>query len=400
MTACLAHWKLRIDCRVGGHSPVLPVIFIVLLSATRISHPGSLLQYSQSVPSRQNLSRSAEKSIEIYSKLQSFDLSTHHSMSLQHRTSRIFWRASVVTFLMIIIGAITRTTESGMGCGTYWPDCNGHLIPQLQSTAEVIEVGHRVFALLVGGYAIAVVRRAWISHRHTPGIMLPAVMGILLFILQSALGAWTVRLSNQWLSVLLHLGNAMLLLATFLIGWANARFGEQYTTVSVPHHSVSALPLTIPFILTVFLAFTVALSGAAVAGNNAAKACIGYPLCNGQLLPISQGPLQVMHMSHRLVVGALGVMLVSLLWSTRRNGDDQGNRVLRYSIRICFGLYLLQAALGASIVLIGSREWLVAVKALHVTFASATWSALVVASVVVWLQASQVQPKLSPLPAG
>src|SRR3954451_23805720 len=82
--------------------------------------------------------------------------------------------AAVVTFLMIVIGAITRVSESGMGCGTYWPSCNGHLVPEFKDTATIIEFGHRLFALLVGLFALAVVIQGWRKHRDNPRIFVPA----------------------------------------------------------------------------------------------------------------------------------------------------------------------------------------------------------------------------------
>src|SRR5260221_13957948 len=100
------------------------------------------------------------------------------SESAKNRTyTRLALAAAIVTFLMIVIGAITRVSESGMGCGTYWPSCNGHIVPEFKDTATVIEFGHRLFALLVGLFALAVVVRAWRQHRHEPRLFVPAALG-------------------------------------------------------------------------------------------------------------------------------------------------------------------------------------------------------------------------------
>ncbi len=71
------------------------------------------------------------------------------------RLDQLALGAAIVTLLMIVIGAITRVSESGMGCGTYWLSCNGHIVPEFKDAATVIEFGHRVFALLVGIFALA-----------------------------------------------------------------------------------------------------------------------------------------------------------------------------------------------------------------------------------------------------
>ncbi|MFN8420312.1 MAG: hypothetical protein U0528_13880 [Anaerolineae bacterium] len=44
---------------------------------------------------------------------------------------------------------------------------------------------------------------------------------------RAGLGAITIKLSNQWLSGCCHLGNAMILLAAFLVAWANLKYGDE-----------------------------------------------------------------------------------------------------------------------------------------------------------------------------
>lgn len=305
--------------------------------------------------------------------------------ALRHqRFTRLVAIAAVMTFLMITIGAITRVTESGMGCGTYWPLCNGRVIPEFRTPEEIIEKGHRLFALLVGVYTLLVGWRAHKHYRDQPSIYLPAMGAIVLFFVQSGLGAITVWLSNQWVSVLLHLGNAMLLFSCFLITWAAAKHGE---TIRREWARLSLRLPSVELFLTLILTFLVAMVGAAVAGNTALKACVGWPLCGSELWPVQQGPLQVLNMTHRLVVGGLGILLVLLLWQLR----GSNNHLLRRPLLFAFGMYIMQSALGALIVLVNQREFLTSVRALHVTFAAATWAALVVASTISWLQQSPVR---------
>lgn len=305
------------------------------------------------------------------------------------RFTRIVLVAAFLTFMMITLGAITRVTESGMGCGTYWPDCNGRLIPEFRTTEEIIEMVHRLFALLVGVYTLWVGLRAWQRYRQRPGIFLPAMLAVVLFFVQSGLGAVTVRLSNHWVSVLLHLGNAMFLLAAFLVAWTVARFGDDLARWR------SSIALRLPpaeVIMTTGLVLCVAMIGAAVAGNEATKACIGWPLCDGELLPTRQGPLQMLNMTHRLIVGGMGVLLVIMLWQLR----GSRNPLMTRGLQIAIALYLAQCALGALVVLVNQREWLTAFRALHVTFAAATWSAMIVLSTVSWLQHSPVPATAKP----
>jgi heme A synthase len=313
------------------------------------------------------------------------------SHAAHQRFTRLVALAAVATFLMITIGAITRVTESGMGCGTHWPLCNGRIIPEFQTPEEIIEKGHRLFALLVGFFTVLVGWRAYKQYRDQPGIFFPAMGAVFLFFVQSGLGAITVWMSNQWVSVLLHMGNAMLLFSCFLVTWAVAKHSQDI------QRTWQRLALRLPpleLILTLILTFLVAMVGAAVAGNTALKACVGWPLCGAEIWPSQQGPLQVLNMTHRLVVGGLGILLVMILWQLRSGA----NPVLRRPILWAFGMYLAQSALGALIVLVNQREFLTSVRALHVTFAAATWAALVIASTISWLQQSPVRTT-TPQPA-
>jgi heme A synthase len=300
--------------------------------------------------------------------------------------ARLFLRmtlgAVATTFLMIVIGAVTRVTESGYGCGPYWPSCNGLLIPEFENIAVVIEYGHRVFALIVGVFAVSVGVMAWRNYRAQPLIFAPAMLGFVLFFVQSAIGALTVVIYTQaahWISVMIHLGNSMFLLAAFIAVYINAkRLLLPPRDARTPRFYIPPLQLA----LATVLSFMVAMVGAAVAGQNATKACVGYPLCGGELFPFSQGAPQMVHMLHRLIAGALGVLLLMMLWQARADI----NLALRRALQSAFAIYLAQAALGATIVLIDDRDWLVMARSLHVFFAAATWAAMIAASTHAWLQ--------------
>lgn len=307
---------------------------------------------------------------------------TIDELARAHTFLRLTLGAVATTFLMIVIGAVTRVTESGYGCGPYWPSCNGLLIPEFENIAVVIEYGHRLFALIVGFFALSVGVMAWRNYRAQPLIFAPAMLGLVLFFAQSAIGALTVVIYTQaahWISVMIHLGNSMFLLAAFIATYLNGRrllLPRQDT--HTPRFYIPPLQLA----LATTLSFMVAMLGAAVAGQNATKACIGYPLCGGELFPFSQGAPQMVHMLHRLSAGGLGILLVLMLWQARLDISS----ALRRTLQVAFALYLAQAALGATIILIDDRDWLVMARSLHVFFAAATWAAMLVASTHTWLQ--------------
>jgi heme A synthase len=308
------------------------------------------------------------------------------------KTDRGFARlalvAAAVTFGMIIIGAITRVSGSGMGCGTDWPVCNGRIIPSfegLQAVATLIEYGHRLFALIVGIATVAVMVQAFRLYRKTPRIYILAILALVLYFLQSALGAITVWMSNEWLSVMLHLANSMLLLACFVIIWVNARPAASGTPVVTANGvALSAA------VAAAGLAFLVVLLGAVVAGNNALKACgdqfiTSWPLCLNTVWPANFGTPAELNMIHRIAAGLLGVALVLLAIQAWRNHADA---LTRQTIIIAGILYLTQAAMGALVILVEGTNELIVVRSLHVTFSAATWWAMIALSGVTWLQQS------------
>ena len=274
---------------------------------------------------------------------------------MTRRFARLAWTAAACTYLLIILGAVVRITGSGLGCGEHWPLCNGHLLPPLDLPTW-IEWSHRLVAGLVSILVTALAAYAWWLRRGMgtreggTGSRL-AYLALALLAIQVALGAITVKLSLPPWTVVLHLGTAMLLLATLLIV---ARQGE-LTPGASPG---LGLPVAT-------LAFVTVLFGALTANMGAATACLGFPLCNGQVVPAGNYT-QHIHWTHRLLAYAL--FAVTWWWAqrTRRRGPA-----------VVFALVMLQLAVGATMVLLGLPGLL---QAAHVAVGAAVWSAVVLAT--------------------
>src|SRR5438445_3036007 len=151
------------------------------------------------------------------------------SAPMTRRFTRLAWTAATFTYLLIILGAIVRITGSGLGCGEHWPLCNGKLLPPLD-LPTMIEYGHRLAAAAVSVLVLALAAYAWWLQRGAgspkgvpggPGERYPpdgtAYVALGLLILQVLLGAVTVKLRLPPWTVILHLGTAMLLLATLIL---------------------------------------------------------------------------------------------------------------------------------------------------------------------------------------
>jgi len=116
--------------------------------------------------------------------------------------------------------------------------------------------------------------------------------------------------------------------------------------------------------MLLLLTFVTVLLGALTANLGAATACVGFPLCNGQLIP-EGNYTQHIHWTHRLL--AYTLFAATLWWAqrTRRRGPA-----------IVFALVMLQLAVGASMVLLSLPRIL---QAAHVAVGAAVWSAVVLA---------------------
>ncbi len=225
---------------------------------------------------------------------------------MTRRFTRLAWTAATFTYLLIILGAIVRITGSGLGCGEHWPLCNGKLLPPLD-LPTLIE------------YAV------------------------------------TVKLSLPPWTVILHLGTAMLLLATLIVA-------AKLTPGASP--GIPRTPPLRPALYALALGFVTVLFGALTANLGAASACLGFPLCNDQFIPAGSY-LQHIHWTHRLFAYTLFAYVV--WWAARSKRPGPWYVV---------ALVILQGAVAAAMVLSGLPQPL---QAAHVAVGGAVWAALVLA---------------------
>jgi len=275
---------------------------------------------------------------------------------MTRRYATLAWTAAACTYLLIVLGAVVRITGSGMGCGDHWPLCNGHLFPPLDDIGTVIEWSHRLVAALVSALVVGLAACAWWGSRFpglSPGVSrVPRapVVALGLLVLQVALGAITVKLELPPWTVILHLGTAMLLLATLL--------------VAASPHPLSPSPFgrggTHGLLLA--LAFVTVLFGALTANLGAAAACTGFPLCNGEVWPSAGGLAQVQWI-HRLLAYTLAGFVI---WSAVRSKR-------RWAWGVA-ALVALQVAVGAATVLLGLPPGL---QAAHLAVGAAVWAGVV-----------------------
>ena len=208
---------------------------------------------------------------------------------------KLIWVILFLTFDLILFGAFTRLTDSGLGCPD-WPGCYGHSNPVAAhahiAAAEAamptgpvtvakawIEMLHRYLAMGVGVLLISLLAIAWMRRAQFKQPVWPAAALLVLVCVQGAFGAWTVTLKLMPAIVTIHLLLAITLLCA--LGWLAAR--QVGTAQSIPS-SLARKYRTFGLACFALLFAQIALGGW-VSTNYAVLACPDLPLCHGQLIP-------------------------------------------------------------------------------------------------------------------
>jgi protoheme IX farnesyltransferase len=140
---------------------------------------------------------------------------------------------------------------------------------------------------------------------------------------------------------------------------------------------------------TVALGFIVILFGANVANLHTGLLCLGFPLCNGALLP-PPAPLAILPWAHRMLAfGFLGMAVVLTVRLGSRH-DPAGRLLGRYAA-VVLGITLLQITVGAAMVLQLLPPTL---RAAHLMVGTLLWAALVILAFH-----SARTPSATPVPA-
>lgn len=272
---------------------------------------------------------------------------------------------AVATYLLIVMGGVVRVTGSGLGCGDkdQWPLCRGHLLPPLEQTA-LIEFTHRWVAAVATTLVCVLFAVVWLRYRHVRRLRVGISAVLVLFVVQIVLGAITVEFNLPSGVIMIHLANALLLLAALV--WIAATTTMTGSTRSRPSASTVRLG-TIAAAATYILA----LSGALVVDQGAGGACAGWPLC-GNGFQLSSGQYADINLLHRFVAGIVVLLLGYSMIKLRRSRPDDGG-LRRASVSVTL-LLVAQVAAGALVVDLGLPP---AARAIHLALASALWGCVV-----------------------
>lgn len=295
---------------------------------------------------------------------------------------KLNWVLVFMTFDLIVFGAFTRLTDSGLGCPD-WPGCYGtsnpwHAIGEIQlaeanmPTGPVtvikawIEMIHRYLAMTVGALILIQVGLAFGKLKSLGMKPFLGSLGLLVLVcIQGAFGAWTVTLKLQPIIVTIHLMLALVLLAC-LTSYAQQEWEEKSSSVL----RFEPKPLSAKLLLLAAIALCIQIFlGAWVSTNYAVLACPDFPTCMGALLPetdwhegftlwralglntqgesISPVALQTIHWAHR-VFAVVAITALSLLGLSALQLSNSALSGMGKIAKLLLGLLILQALTGIS----------------------------------------------------
>ena len=324
------------------------------------------------------------------------------------RLHALSWATLFLTFDLVLFGAFTRLTDSGLGCPD-WPGCYGNASP-LGASSEIgaaqsaipsgavthdkawVEMIHRYLATAVGVLVLVLAVASWIdrlSSRRSNGVAWTAVQGLraapspwwatatlIGVCLQGAFGALTVTMKLYPAVVTLHLLGGMALLALL------AAQSQSYARVAL------RLPerLYVGMLLVAALCVVQIALGGWVSTNYAVLACRDFPTCqnsfwpemdfehgfsvlhelgvgkDGAFLPFAS--LTAIHYVHRLMAMVALVAIALLAWRLYVEGSVESRR---WAIALA-GVALWQLASGLSNVLL---DWPMLAALAHTAGAAA-----------------------------
>ncbi|TCP09005.1 COX15/CtaA family protein [Caldimonas thermodepolymerans] len=303
----------------------------------------------------------------------------HRSAAPAQRLAALTLLTLFLTFDLILFGAFTRLTDSGLGCPD-WPGCYGSASPfgahEQISAAQAeaptgpvthqkawIEMVHRYLATGVGVLITVMAIAAWLLRREIALSPWWATVTLAWVCVQGAFGALTVTWKLYPAIVTAHLLGGLILLA-LLAAQAQVFRGRRLPLVGGVH-----LQAWVVFLL---VWVQVALGGW-VSTNYAVLACGGFPTCNGSWWPemdfdhgytllreLGAGKdggylpfpaLVAIHYTHRLAAYVVFVAVGLLAWRLLAvHGQDRSARRFAWALAGCA---LWQLGTGLSNVVLG-----------------------------------------------
>ena len=282
-----------------------------------------------------------------------------------------------LVFIMVIVGGLTRLTDSGLSI-TEWKPITGALPPlsaqgwliefqkyqdipefKLQNSEMTLsefkviywwEWGHRQLGRVIGltwgiGFLLLLFFRKFNTEPVLPSFLIGCLIG-----LQGAIGWWMVSsgLDGEMLDVLsyrlaIHLLTAFIILSIIYWRILHINYANKKPSLTVQNNQFFYL-ITI---LLLCVLYTQIFSGALVAGIDAGQAYNEWPLMNGQILPSESFDLKpfwlnftdntaLVQFNHRMLAYSLFFLVLLFFIAARLTKETLFIKQANYLILVTF----------------------------------------------------------------
>jgi len=279
----------------------------------------------------------------------------------------IKWLSVVSTIGMVFIllgGALVTKTDSGAGCGTSWPLCNGQLFPSEITAELIIELSHRLVSSVIGITVVSLAILSWVYIGHIREVKFLSFMSVFFLIFQGLLGAAAVVWGQSDFVLALHFGISLISFATvFLLMLLIFEVDKKFDTSKLYIKKSDRIHTYLLTVYTIIVVYT----GALVRHVDANLVCGSWPFCNNAS-PFAFNEYsfyQWIQMGHRLLAGIL--LIWTILFFIHVVKNYRHNRVMFWGWLTTTILIIMQVVFGALIIFTSLNLWIAIFHAFFIT---------------------------------
>jgi len=287
-------------------------------------------------------------------------------------TAKLAWTALALNEAVVLWGAYVRESQSGAGCGSHWPLCQGVVVPHGALWHTIVEFTHRassgVAVITVAALAIAVFvttpRRnlaRWAAGFAAFFMFNEALLGALLVLLRKVAMDQSV---GRAVYLCAHSANTLLLLGAiaataYWLTWPAEAAWSRYR----------GSRWLAPVLVLLFTLIAAATGAIAALGDTLFPATSLHQAWAQDFAANAHYALRL-RILHPL---SATVLAVYVLWMLLRHATQNDPSTRRLAL-ITFGLLILQYALGIADIFLLAPLWL---QICHLLGADLFWVALV-----------------------
>ncbi|AZN40097.1 COX15/CtaA family protein [Paenibacillus albus] len=265
---------------------------------------------------------------------------------------------------VLLAGALVTKTGSGDGCGTDWPLCNGKFVPA-HTLESLIEYSHRFITGIVGMLVLASFIATLMMYRAYKEPVIYASGSGFFTLLQALLGALAVKFPTSPAVMALHFGFSIMAFALtlLLVMWTRRlRDGKPVTDRTAPRIPASVYVFALSILVYSYIVIYI---GAYVRHTVSSGGCIGWPLCNGDLIPTMEGATRIVFI-HRVAAAVLWLLILLFFIHVNRVLKGEAHASMRRTALLVFILVCCQVFSGALLTwTLRDNDWFIFTSILH-----------------------------------